>query len=70
MVDLMVAVTRHAPGESGGSEYILVRTRREQLRLEYVAIRADVGDLGHPRRRCAVVAVASGAGHSSRRALT
>ncbi len=61
MLDLMIAVAGNPARESGGSEHIFVRAGREQLRLEYVAVRADVGDVGNPRGCCAVIAMAGGA---------
>ena len=60
MHDGVIAVAGNATRETHRGERVLVRTRLEQLRLEDVAIRADVGNVGDPRRCCSVIAMARG----------
>src|SRR5664279_1545736 len=62
MLDGVVAVAGDAAGESHRRERVLVGAGLEQLRLEDVAIRADVGYVGDPGRGCPVIAMARSTG--------
>src|ERR1017187_1093823 len=62
MLDCMIAVAGDATWEPHRRERILVRAGLEQLRLEDVAIRTDIGNVGDPRGRRSVIAMARRAG--------
>src|SRR5664279_5361600 len=61
-LDCVIAVAGDTTRKSHRGERVLVRAGLEQLRLEDVAIRADIGDVGDPRGCGSVVAMAGGAG--------
>src|ERR1035437_2752981 len=62
MLDCMITVAGDTTRKTHRGERVLVRAGLEQLRLEDVAIRADIGDVGDPWGCRSVVAMARGAG--------
>src|ERR1035441_3398666 len=60
-LDCVITVAGDTTRESHRGERVLVRAGLEQLRLEDVAIRADIGDVGDPRGCGSVVAMAGSA---------
>src|SRR5664280_2008652 len=56
-LDCVITVAGDTTRESHRGERVLVRAGLEQLRLEDVAIRADIGDVGDPRGCGSVVAM-------------
>src|SRR5271169_4207666 len=59
MLDCVIAVAGDAAREPHRCERVLMRAALEQLRLEDVAIRANIGDVRHPWGCCSMIAMAS-----------
>lgn len=65
VLDLVIAMAGHATGETCRRESRGMRALVEQLRLEYMASRADIFHIGNPGRGCAVVSMARTASGST-----